>query len=220
MNQATGDAPCVTALDDGGILFADITHDPEFVDFDIWLVRLAGDGDVVWQRRLGGPAGERPIGILETRDGGILVAAVTESFSSFTDLWLVKLDSEANILWQFAVGGDHYEVSVSGTSLVEDDGHLYYAVTSTMSFRAGGYDVWVVCLDEDGTVQWQSVLGSDTDEYIHGVLGDWGITMAGLTGAFSTEGYQSSWVLRMTPHGSVTWQNGFSAGMSDLATGI
>ena len=217
VNLARGDPTCVTALDDGGIAFAALTP---YADMDIWLVRLASDGEVAWQRRLGGPAGEHPIGILETRDGGILVAAVTESFSPFSDLWLVKLDADATILWQIALGGDHYEASVGNMGVVQDDGHLYYAVTSTLSFTAGGYDVWVVCFDEDGVVQRQRALGGESDEHVHGVHGDWGITMAGSTRSLSSEGMQSSWILRMTPRGEVEWQNVISAGFDDLASGI
>ncbi|MDR1312999.1 MAG: hypothetical protein LBQ12_04705 [Deltaproteobacteria bacterium] len=52
---------------------------PKPYSFDIWVLRLSPDGDVLWQRCLGGPLNDLPIGAIETPDGGAVVAATAWS---------------------------------------------------------------------------------------------------------------------------------------------
>ncbi len=83
---------------------------------DIWIVKVDFDGNIIWQKCLGGSRSEF-IRILElTEDENILISGVTYStdgdvtgnhtISEYeADIWLVKLSSEGELLWEHCFGG-------------------------------------------------------------------------------------------------------------------
>jgi hypothetical protein len=79
-----------------------------------------------------------------------------------SDIWLVKMDADGNILWQKCYGGsdedDAYQIIET-----EDGGFLFTGVT----FSSDGdvavnqgyfYQVWIVKIDSNGNIQWQQGL--------------------------------------------------------------
>ncbi|MBZ0207139.1 MAG: T9SS type A sorting domain-containing protein, partial [Flavobacteriales bacterium] len=89
---------------DGGYVLAGSTEsDDGDISFnhgmaDSWLVRLDPQGNVLWQRTLGGSLADAAYGIASTSDGGYVVAGVTASSDGdvtenkgMLDIWIVKL---------------------------------------------------------------------------------------------------------------------------------
>ncbi len=62
---------------------------------------------MTWNRTYGGAEDEVPHPVLQTPDGGYLVAGYTWSFSSdeYYDAWLVKTDRLGTVLWSRTFGG-------------------------------------------------------------------------------------------------------------------
>jgi hypothetical protein len=71
-------------------------------DWDLWVLRVNDQGNVVWSRAIGGSANDsagglppydragRPVAV--TADGGLLVGGKTDSFTAgYDDVWLLKL---------------------------------------------------------------------------------------------------------------------------------
>lgn len=86
-------------------------------DFDYWVVKLDGNGEIEWQRCYGGSERDFAHSILNTTDGGFIVAGHTLSNDgdiSFNhggyDVWIVKIDSIGNIDWEKTYGtfGEEY----------------------------------------------------------------------------------------------------------------
>ena len=85
-----------------------------FGDVDIWLIRLDGNGNRLWERVYGGSARDEFGGksaLIETGDGGFLVAGNTRSpantgnktsprHSIGSDFWVLKLDSSGLKEWE------------------------------------------------------------------------------------------------------------------------
>src|SRR5690606_11209370 len=78
---------------------------------DVWILRTDPDGDILWQRKYGGPLNDVATAIRQTGDGGFLFTASVGSSTSGGDLlpglggyWLVKLNSTGEILWQNRFG--------------------------------------------------------------------------------------------------------------------
>jgi hypothetical protein len=72
--------------------------------FSAWLIQTDEDGDISWQRSLGGSANDQAFDIEETNDGGFIMA--TGSFSEDgdvtgnhggEDMWIVKFNSDVGI---------------------------------------------------------------------------------------------------------------------------
>ncbi|WP_315816408.1 DUF7619 domain-containing protein [Paraflavitalea speifideaquila] len=83
-----------------------------FQDPDIWVVKINRQGNVVWQRCLGGSFAEGAGSIRQTADGGYIVIGSTASSDGDVtgrkgsyDIWVVKLDSDGVIEWKQCYGG-------------------------------------------------------------------------------------------------------------------
>jgi len=138
---------------------------------DAWVLKLDGNGNVLWQKTYGGGEGsDGASSIQQTFDGGYIVAGTTDSFGAGTsDICLLRLDSDGNVQWQKTYGGAErdYANSIQQTS---DDG--YIVAGHTYSFGAGYGDAWVLKLNGNGDINNCSIVktsdaqGSDSQAIV------------------------------------------------------
>lgn len=157
---------------------------------DFWIVKLDGNGNIVWQNTIGGNSKDDVCAIQQTTDGGYIVGGTSESGASGDktennrgdinepqDYWIVKLDATGQIIeWQKTIGGssDDRLFSIQQT---DDGGYVLGGIslsdascdkTENTIWNGGGMrnDYWVIKLDATGqTIEWQNTIGGiSTDE--------------------------------------------------------
>jgi hypothetical protein len=98
------DEPCdVYPTDDGGYIFAAKTYSFYPFNGDFWLVKVNELGDVEWEKTYGRNSEDTIYSFDITDDGGYIMAG--ESFIGDlgnSDIWILKLSSSGDILWQKA----------------------------------------------------------------------------------------------------------------------
>ena len=68
---------------------------------DFWIVKVNGEGRNLWAKSYGGRKWDEARAAVATEDGGLAVVGVTESKGAGrSDIWLIKLNSEGDILWE------------------------------------------------------------------------------------------------------------------------
>ncbi|MDR1036568.1 MAG: hypothetical protein LBT40_08350 [Deltaproteobacteria bacterium] len=68
------------ALAVGDIMDQDCRRGPgEPFSYDVWVLKLDAEGNVIWERCVGGRLNDLPVGAVETDDGGLAVAATARS---------------------------------------------------------------------------------------------------------------------------------------------
>jgi len=83
---------------DSGFALAGETKSFGVGEYDFWLVRIDGTGNIVWNQTYGGTENDRANALVETSDGGFALAGRTKSFGAGEyDFWLVKTDEFGNI---------------------------------------------------------------------------------------------------------------------------
>ncbi len=100
-------AVSVQQTSDGGFVAAGSTHstDGDVLDndggVDMWVVKLGKDGDLQWQKAIGGTKADRANSIQQTADGGFILAGRSTSSNGdatynrgLPDYWVVKLSPE------------------------------------------------------------------------------------------------------------------------------
>jgi hypothetical protein len=200
------------ATTDGGLVFsAESIYNGEG-GYDLWVVRLDADGAVVWERGIGGSAGDYAKTVRQTSDGGFVVTGDSYSFRTgdrYCDIWVVKFDGSGGIDWQHTYGGTHYDIPQDIQETFDGQGvSTGYILTGyTRSYGAGGYDIWVMRLDASGGVLWQKTYGGSSDEFGRSVLptSDGGFVVAGDTESFGA-GAKDVWILKLTSAGLVDWE--------------
>jgi len=64
---------------------------------DAWLARFDMTGDTLWTRTYGGTGTDRGYKLVETEDGGFIIAGWTNSFGAGgDDIYIVKTDCRGN----------------------------------------------------------------------------------------------------------------------------
>ena len=84
---------------DGGFVVAGYSNVAVFgYDYDYWILKLAGDGTVTWQKTYSGvQVHSQAQSIQQTTDGGYIVAGTASSFGSGdSDYWILKLSESAS----------------------------------------------------------------------------------------------------------------------------
>jgi len=168
----------------GGYSISDISGDKTENSnggFDYWVVKLNLLGEIEWQNTIGGDSSDFLTTIEQTIDGGYILAGEsdsnisgdkTENNNGSTDYWIVKLNSLGEIEWQNTIGGDSIEDLDFGTIFQTNDGGYFLSGMSLSDISGdktensrGGFDYWVLKLDETGIIVWQKTIGGSEDDF-------------------------------------------------------
>jgi Secretion system C-terminal sorting domain len=112
---------------------------------DIWIIKLDAAGNIEWQKTIGGLADEQVANILQTKDGGYIIGASSESDKATPtppkegltdkrifkdtdsrgnlDYWIVKLNKKGELEWQKTMGGNYADILRSITQ-TQDGGYF------------------------------------------------------------------------------------------------
>jgi len=207
----------VQQTSDGGYIVAGQTWSFGAGSSDFWVLKLASNGNVDWQKTYGDSDGDAAYSVQQTSDGGYIVAGHTELFGDgFSDFWVLKLASNGSVDWQKTYGGSDGDRawSVQQTS---DGGYIVAGFTD--SFGAGSSDFWVLKLTSNGNVDWQKTYGGTEDDFARSIqqTSDGGYIVAGDTESFGAAGDNDFWVLKLASDGSVDWQKTYGGSGGDIA---
>lgn len=183
-------------------------------DFNGLVTKLDSDGNVLWNKTYGGDQEDGFDQVIELSDTNLLLLGTSESSGAgLADIWLVKIDPNGNLLWEYTYGGNDLERS---GSLVEAGNGDILIAGSTKSFGAGNWDGWVLRLDADGNILWQKTFGGSSSDFFADFLETTGqdLILVGNTNSFGA-GSSDGWVLRLSSAGEPLWQKSFGTNRSE-----
>jgi len=204
-----GEAYSIQQTNDGGyIVTGEIINQNENADNifealnrNICILKLDADGNLVWQKTFGGSSWDFAYSIQQTSDGGYIVAGGTMSFGAGGyDVYILKLDSKGDLVWQKTFGGCSDDVAYS-IQQTNDGGYIVAGYTA--SFGAGGYDVYILKLDADGNLVWEKTFGGSSGDWANSIqqTNDGGYIVAGYTQSFGA-GYYDVYILKLDENGN------------------
>jgi hypothetical protein len=112
-------------------------HGNEWNEFDdFWVVKIDFNGNIIWQKCLGGSSWEYPVYLTQTGDGGFVIIGNTCSLDGdvtgnhswddiYADIWVVKLNSEGELEWEHSFGGGSTERFWGIHSVLKKDDYNY-----------------------------------------------------------------------------------------------
>ena len=188
---------------------------------DLWVIKLDGDGDLVWQRCLGGTLMEEPGMIRQVADGGYFVLGSTRSDDGDVedhiggkDIWLVRLDEAGAIVWAKCYGGEANDV---GTSILEMANGELLVLGSTTSSEMENYqaeqDLVLLHIAGDGELLRQKCFGGSSQDGASAMLllEDGSILVTGFTvsndgDVSGNHGSSDGWIVKLAPDWMIEWQ--------------
>ena len=135
---------------------------------NLYLFNIDKNGNLIWSNNIGGDNIDWGISVIETQDGGAAVLGYTNSFGAGGyDFYLIKSDSQGNILWQKTYGGADWDF---GYSIAEDNlGNLYLA-GETYSYGSGNNDGYIIKTNNNGEIIWEKTIGTGLFEKISKII--------------------------------------------------
>jgi len=146
----------IIELADGGFIMSGSTNSYGVGDYDAYAIRTDSLGNISWAKTYGGSLFETGISSIKCSDG-VLIAGGTRSFGQGgSDVYLVKLDFNGNLLWAKTYGTalDEFTSKIKQTS---DNGFViggFYGVVT------GDRGEMLMKIDSSGNFQWAKSYGS------------------------------------------------------------
>lgn len=190
---------------DGSFIVAGFTMSFGAGGWDVYLIKTDSSGNTLWTQTYGGTANEVGYSVQQTIDGGFIVAGYTSSFGAGnSDIYLIKTDSNGDVLWTQTYGGTERE---RGHCVQQTTDGGYIIVGDTRSYGAGIDDIYLIKTDSDGTVHWtQTFGGSSMDHgwYVQQTTPDGGYIVSGRTWSFGA-GSSDAYLIRVDSGGDTLW---------------
>lgn len=204
---------------------------------DYWIVKLDSSGNMEWQKSLGGKSYDHASFVLQTTDGGYVIAGATLSDDGDVygnhggyDSWIVKLNALGNLEWQNALGGIQWDAANSALQ-TDDNGFVVAGFASSnggdASGNHGSEDVWIIKLDLNGNILWQNCLGGSNLESADCIQKtvDGGFIVAG--NSYSNDGdvsgnhgYSDSWIVKLDAEGNLLWEESLGGSGYEYARSV
>lgn len=143
--------------------------------YDFWILKIASDGNLIWEKSFGGSEIDEARAISATNDGNFMIVGDTRSSdkdvsnnNGGADLWMLKIASDGNLIWEKTIGSSSFDVarSISKT----DDSSFIVAGNSRGSDAGftnnGQNDAWVLKVDANGNTVWQKFIGGSENDLL------------------------------------------------------
>jgi hypothetical protein len=190
----------VKPLADGGVIAVGWTsvERPAGEDRNLWVVNLDGDGKMRWEKKdLGDEADEKGKAVRVTPEGDLVVlaeasrvpaesAAPTDSPDGSTAVnkpWLLRLTADGAVRWQKRDFGGKPDESDTFEAFAPAGDGGFFIVGATESKGAGRKDAWLVRVDADGKMLWDTIFGEQFDDEFTALaaMADGGVVVGGGT---------------------------------------
>lgn len=147
--------------------------------YDFWILKIDTNGTLVWEKNLGGSEIEEPRGICQTNDGNFMIVGDTRSNdkdvsknNGAADLWLIKITSDGNLLWEKTFGGSSFDAgraifrSQNGGFLIAGNSRS----ENTNFTNLGQNDGWILKIDDAGNQVWQQFVGGSENDFLNDII--------------------------------------------------
>ncbi|MDB3887436.1 SprB repeat-containing protein, partial [bacterium] len=241
----------VSVTSDGGYLLGGSTWSPDGSIFpdsigssgrnDFWVVKLDVNGNMEWNKVLGGIGYEGVGNVLEHQDGTYYIVGVTyatggSDFAGIpqkgaSDLGIVRLSSTGDLLWAGVYGGSgadgflHRGVEAADGGIVI--GGRSKSADMDVPSNQGGYDYWALKIDTTGNLLWSKTYGGSADDYFTEIsaTADNGFLLTGWTESndgdiHGSHGGSEIWSVKIDSIGDTLWTQAYGGLGDDEGYGI
>ena len=136
---------------------------------EFWCHKIDLEGNILWRKYFGGTNNDRSYDSIETAEGDFIIVGSSESSDNDIgspkgsyDIWVIKVSSKGDFLWERSYGGSKYETA---NSIIQSSDNKIHILGSTLSndkdisFGMGSSDFWLITLDSNGNLLSEQTFG-------------------------------------------------------------
>jgi len=174
-------------------------------DLDYWVWKMDENGDLDWQKSIGGSGFDLLQSIKNTRDGGFILAGTSnspktqkggignkkEDCKGMADFWVIKLNAKGEEQWQKTIGGNGQDELLCAFQTLDGGYMLGGSSSSTLLPKKD--------LTEKGTIDVKPDLTGKTEK---------------------CRGNMDYWIVKLDNTGAVQWQKTYGGEYADVLRGM
>lgn len=155
-NEGADVALSVQQLSDGGYIIGGFTQSSSWA---CYVIRTDSLGNTVWSNIYPGSWQSECYDIQAAPDGGFILTGTESSFATDTDVLIIKLNANGNLIWKKIYGTIDAD---QGNSILQlqDGGYI----VAGMSAYSSSYDMYVVRTNFAGDSLWTTTIGGSGDD--------------------------------------------------------
>lgn len=171
---------------------------------DGWIIKTDAQGKEIWNRPIVGRASDSISSFLAEDDGGFVLAGWTDTGSSQSDGWLVKVNATGDQVWARSFPCADIDL-ISSVKKCPDGGYILAGWATFVDDRY--QDAWLLKTSGEGNPIWSRNYGNSKSDIVKSVeIGkDGGFLLAGQSINPVNNSYDG-WVLKTDSHGEQVWQ--------------
>ncbi|WP_136667419.1 T9SS type A sorting domain-containing protein [Flavobacterium sp. H122] len=232
--QYADELKAITQTKDGGYIVGSYSNSPKsedkskdnFGEGDFWVLKLNHNGDIDWEKTIGGSQDDNLFALIPTKDGGYLAGGNSNSGADNsknkangkgTDFWVLKLDEAGTIEWQETYDYGKLDILTSiienpdGTFMIggyaqsETSGASRVASRASATDKEGINDYIGIKINSKGEKLWSKTVGSKGNEVLRKLFEtrDGGYVLVGTSNGgasrdkSSAQGEHDFWVVKL-----------------------
>ncbi len=204
-------ARAITQARTGGYMLAGSIEINNSTGFDILLIKINENGNVIWNKSYRGSGNEQAFDVIQAIGGGYIVLSVNVSRGS-ESICLIKVDEDGDIVWNKKYKG-------WGSSIIRfnDNGYVIAGITSWTDQNPA---VLLIKVDEYGDLIWNKT-------YRVGNF-SWGTSLINVNDGFLVLGINGRdplvdrdvLLMKVNDNGEVLWNKTYDGGCDDAGYNI
>ncbi|RNC88471.1 MAG: hypothetical protein ED556_02250 [Winogradskyella sp.] len=204
---------------------------------DYWAVKLDTNGELQWSKFFGGLFTDTPEGVVQTPDGGFIIAGgsdsadtdITNNKGSY-DFWVVRIDANGILVWEKSFGGD--EIDQARAIVKTNDGNYVIAGdtrsnNTDVSSNNGAADLWLIQISIEGNLIWEKTIGGTNFDVARAIktTQDNGFILSGSSRSSDgdvseNKGQNDAWAIKVDSNGDLQWEASVGGSNIDFAYGV
>jgi len=200
-----------------------------------WLIKINGNGEVVWDKMYGGNCSERGHVACATHDRGMVSLGYTcsddgdiSNYYGLWDTWLLRTDSLGNKVWDFTIGTQGLDFP---NAIIQTSDMGFLVASGSMPTSGGNItcipfdletsDIVLFKIDSLANIEWQRCIGGSSEESLADIIevedgyilasmvsaDDGDMTGSGYHYGTTPQGYPTSdiWLAKIDFEGNILW---------------
>ncbi len=195
---------------DGGYAIAGYTRSYGAGQSDIWVIKTDNQGNMQWNKTIGGAEWDKAYGIIQTSDMGYLVSG---NVNNPSNACLIKLSHSGDLVFNKNYGGSDTECFYEVIQIPNDD---FVAIGFTTSYGQGSQDFYLVRCEQNGNKLWQRTFGGISIDWGRSLkyTNDDGFICIGHTSSFGVS-IRDIFLVKTNHNGEIVWQKTMGGAFHD-----